>query len=245
MTTPKPDPAATEPDPAATKSGPADLPPWAWQWLHDFARWLFARVLRMIVRRRVHGRERVPVTGPVVMVANHSSMLDAPVIGSVVGRRCVFLTKQEMFTGLVGWFLTKVGQIPIRRGATDRAPLITALDVLRGGGLVGIFPEGTRGAGDVAQVHNGAAWLARSGDAVLLPVACRGTLRPSGSGRRWRPRVDVLIGEPLPVPTQKGRAGLTAASEQVRVALANLVSELDRLREGGAPDTNQRKVEST
>jgi 1-acyl-sn-glycerol-3-phosphate acyltransferase len=229
----------------ATTPGPADLPPGAWNWLHDFARWLFGWLLGLIVRRRVHGRERIPTTGPVVMVANHSSMLDAPVIGSVLGRRPVFLTKQEMFTGPVGWLLTRVGQIPIRRGTTDRAPLLTALGVLRGGGLIGIFPEGTRGAGDVAQVHNGAAWLARSGDAVLLPVACRGTLRPPGTGRRWRPRVDVLIGEPLRMPVQKGRAGLTAASEQVRVALANLVSELDRLRDGGAPDTNQRKVEST
>jgi 1-acyl-sn-glycerol-3-phosphate acyltransferase len=57
--------------------------------------------------------------------------------------------------------------------------------------------------------------------------------------------VDVLIGEPLPVPAEKGRAGLTAASDQVRVALAALVSELDRLRESAEPGTNQRKVEST
>jgi 1-acyl-sn-glycerol-3-phosphate acyltransferase len=229
----------------STTTTTADLAPGAWAWLHEVGRWLFRWVLAIIVRRRVHGLDRVPATGPVVMVANHSSMLDGPVIGSVIGRRPVFLIKQEMFKGPLGFLLTRVGQIPLRRGSADRASLLTAVRVLRGGGLIGVFPEGTRGSGDVAQAQNGAVWLARSGGAVLLPVACRGTLRQPGAGRRWRPRVDVLIGQPLPVPTERGRAGLEAATEQVRVALAALVSELDRLRAGDAPDTNQRKVEST
>jgi 1-acyl-sn-glycerol-3-phosphate acyltransferase len=225
-------------------TGALDLPPGAWPWLHDLGRVLVPVLTAPVVRRKVHGLERVPA-GPVVLVANHSSMLDGPLIGASLGRRPVFLIKQEMYKGVLGSLLTRVGQIPVRRGAPDRAPLLTAIDVLRGGGLIGIFPEGTRGSGDVAQVHNGAAWLARSGDAVLLPVACRGTYRVPGAGRRWRPRVDVLIGEPLPVPAAKGRAGLTAASDQVRVALTALVSELDRLRESAEPDTNQGKVEST
>jgi 1-acyl-sn-glycerol-3-phosphate acyltransferase len=225
-------------------SGTPDLPPGAWPWLHDLGRMLVPALTALVVRRKVYGRERIPA-GPVVLVANHSSMLDGPLIGSSLGRRPVFLIKQEMYKGVVGRLLTRVGQIPVRRGAPDRAPLLTAVGVLRGGGLIGIFPEGTRGSGDVAQVHNGAAWLARSGGAVLLPVACRGTYRVPGAGRRWRPRVDILIGEPLPVPAEKGRAGLTAASDQVRAALAALVSELDRLRESGEPGTNQRKVEST
>lgn len=213
-------------------SKPADLPPGTWLWLYRFGHAVFPWVMALLVRRRVYGRDRVPATGPILLVANHSSMLDGPVIVSVLRRRPVFLIKQEMFTGPLGAILTRVGQIPIRRDTVDRAPLQTALGVLRGGGLVGVFPEGTRGSGDVTRVHNGAAWLARSANAVLLPVACRGTLRPPGTRRRWRPKVDVLIGEPLPVPDQPGRAGLAAATEQVRGALAALVTELDRLRAG-------------
>lgn len=215
-----------------TESGPADLPPGTWLWLYRFGRWLFPWAMRLLVRRTVYGSEHVPASGPVVLVANHSSMLDGPVIVSVLARRPVFLIKEEMFAGPLGFLLRRVGQIPIRRDAVDRAPLLTALGVLRGGGLIGVFPEGTRGSGDVEQARNGAAWLARSGKAVLLPVACRGTLRPPGARRRWRPRVDVLVGEPLPVPAQPGRVGLAAATEQVRVALATLVDELDRLRAG-------------
>jgi 1-acyl-sn-glycerol-3-phosphate acyltransferase len=221
-----------------------DLPPGTWVWLHDFvrhaARWAFA----VPVRRHVHGREYVPPTGPVVLVANHSSLLDGPIIGSVLGRRPVFLIKQELFHGPLGLLLTRVGQLSVRRGEPDRGPLLAAVRVLRGGGLIGVFPEGTRGTGEVAAAHNGAAWLARAGNAVILPVACRGTLRPPGTRRRWRPRVDVLIGSPLPVPVGRGRTALVEATEQARAALAALVIELDRLR-GDAPDIKERKVESS
>ena len=205
-----------------TEPSAADLPPGTWVWLHDFGRRLFTGLWAVLVRRRVFGRERIPATGPVVLVANHSSMLDGPVIVSVLGRRPVFLIKRELFRGPLGWMLIRVGQIPLRRGEPDRAPLLAAVRVLRGGGLIGVFPEGTRGSGEVAAAHNGAAWLARSGNAVLLPVACRGTLRPAGVRRRWRPRVDVLIGEPLPVPAAKGRAALAEATEQTRSALAEI-----------------------
>jgi len=225
-----------------TRRSDADLPPGTWPWLHDFGRWVFSWFWAIAVRRRVSGRENLPSTGPVVFVANHSSLLDGPVIASVLDRRTVFLVKREMFRGPLGWALTRVGQLAVRRGAPDREPLLAAVRVLRGGGLIGILPEGTRGSGEVAAAHNGAAWLARSGDAVLLPVACRGTLRPPGTRLRWRPRVDVLIGEPLPVPAGKGRAALTEATEQVRATLAALVTELDR-RRGDAPAGAQAKVE--
>lgn len=220
-----------------------DVPPGTWLWLQNFGRWLFPWLFALIVRRTVMHTERVPASGPVVLVANHSSMLDGPVIASVVGRRPVFLIKQEMFRGPLGFVLRRIGQIPINRDSVDRAPLLTAVRVLRGGGMVGLFPEGTRGSGDVASVHNGAAWLARNGAAVVLPVACRGTYRAPGVRRRWRPRVDVLIGEPLPIPTARGRAGLAEATEGIRIALAAVVAELDRSRTDSSR-YGPRKVET-
>lgn len=117
--------------------------------------------------------------------------------------------------------------------AADRRPLLSALSVLRGGGLVAVFPEGTRTGGDVAAAQHGAAWLARAGGAVVLPMVCRGTHRPDGARRRLRPRVDVLVGEPLPLPALQvggGRAVLAAATETVRAVLAEMVAELDELR---------------
>jgi len=140
----------------------------------------------------------------------------------------VFLTKQEMFRGPLAWLLPRIGQLAVRRGEPDPAPLRAAVRVLRGGGMIGVFPEGTRGAGDVAAVQHGAAWLARAAGAVVLPVVVRGTRR--GPRRRFRPRVDVLVGTPLAVAPGGGRAGLVAATETVRAALAGLVVELDEVR---------------
>ncbi|MBB5958401.1 1-acyl-sn-glycerol-3-phosphate acyltransferase [Saccharothrix tamanrassetensis] len=206
------------------------LPPGTLPRLLDFGRWFARGPFSWAFRVRASGRSNLPADGPVVLVANHSSMVDGPILFGVLPRPVVFLIKQEMFRGLAGWGLRRIGQLPVRRGVPDRAPLLAAQQVLRGGGVVGVFPEGTRGAGDVAQAQQGAAWLARTTGAVVVPVACRGTLRPPGSGRRFRPVVDVLVGEPFEPPADKGRQGLEKATEQVRDRLATLVAELDSKR---------------
>jgi 1-acyl-sn-glycerol-3-phosphate acyltransferase len=208
----------------------ADLPPGAWGRLHDLARWVGTWLFVPLYRLHVHQRDLIPAAGPVVLVANHSAFVDGPLLFGLLGRRTVFLVKQEMFTGVVGWALARIGQLAVRRGQVDRRPLMAAVGVLRGGGLVAVFPEGTRGSGEVAAAEHGAAWLARSGGAVVVPVVCRGTRRPDGATRRWRPRVDVLVGKPLIIPAGGGRTGLTAATETIRAALAGMVRELDDLR---------------
>jgi 1-acyl-sn-glycerol-3-phosphate acyltransferase len=215
-----------------TADPPADLPDGASPALHRLARWIGVWLFHPFFRLRRHGRDRVPATGPVVLVANHSSLVDGPLIFGTVGRTVVFLIKRELFTGALGWWLPRIGQLSVRRGEVDRAPLMAAQRVLRGGGMIGVFPEGTRGAGDAAEARNGAAWLARSTGAVVLPVACRGTYRPPGAAHRFRPRVDVLVGEPFTVSDERGRAGLAIATEEIRVALSKLVVELDGLRGG-------------
>jgi 1-acyl-sn-glycerol-3-phosphate acyltransferase len=211
-------------------SAAAELPPGSWPWLHAVAKWIGSWLFVVLYRLHVHHWDRVPAGGAVVLVANHSAMVDGPLLFGLLRRPSVFLVKQEMFAGPLGPGLRRIGQIAVLRGAADRRPLTTALAVLRGGGVVGVFPEGTRGSGDVAAAQHGAAWLARSSGAVVLPVVCRGTRRPGGARRRFRPRVDVLVGEPLTIPAGGGRAGLAAATETVRAELARMVRELDEVR---------------
>jgi 1-acyl-sn-glycerol-3-phosphate acyltransferase len=208
----------------------ADLPPGASPWMHDAARWLGTWCFRPVLRVRAHHRDRIPANGAVVLVANHSAFVDGPLLFGLLGRRAVFLVKREMFRGPLRWLLPRIGQVPVRRGEPDRGALMAAVGVLRGGGLVGVFPEGTRGSGDVAAAQHGAAWLARSTGAKVLPVVCRGTRRPDGARRRFRPRVDVLVGEPLELPPGRDRGGLAAGTETVRAALAALVGEVDEVR---------------
>lgn len=219
---------ATVPD--ADRVSPAELPPGTSPGLHDLARRVGHWCFRPFLRVRVHHGDRIPVSGPVVLVANHSAMIDGPLLFGLLRRRAVFLAKHEMFRGPFAWLLPRIGQIAVHRGRPDPAPLRAAVAVLRAGGLVGVFPEGTRGVGDVAAAHHGAAWLARSTGARVVPVVIRGTRRAHGAWPRCRPRVDVLVGTPFAVPPGGGRAGLAAATETVRAALAGLVVDLDRRR---------------
>ena len=85
--------------------------------MHDLARWIGTWLWIPVYRLHVHGRERIPATGPVVVVANHSAFIDGPLLFGLFRRRTVFWVKQEMFTGPLGWALSRIGQIPVRRGA--------------------------------------------------------------------------------------------------------------------------------
>lgn len=202
---------------------------------HTFARWLGRRFFAFPYRVRAHNLERIPATGGIVVVANHSSFVDGPLIFGVIKmpRRMVFLIKNEMFKGLVGAYLRSAGQLGVKRGEPDRATLIAAQKVLKAGGTLGVFPEGTRGDGDMASAQQGAAWLARTSGALIVPMAVRGARRPEGSRRRFLPVVDILVGEPFEASTAKGRQGLAEATEQVRDRLVALVAELDTRRSNG------------
>jgi 1-acyl-sn-glycerol-3-phosphate acyltransferase len=195
----------------------------------DFGRWIGRWLQRPRFRVHRHNWDAIPVTGPLVVVANHSTMVEPQLLFGWLPRRTSFLVKAEIFRGPAGAGLRAIGQIPIKRATADRTPLLTAVGVLRAGGSVAVFPEGTRGSGDVAAAEQGAAWLARSSGAVVLPVACRGTVRVPGAGR-GRPVVDLLAGTPFDPQIPKGRTGLAEGTERIRVALADLVRDLDQMR---------------
>ncbi len=181
----------------------------------------------LMYRQRVEGIDRVPGDGPLVVVANHSNFFDGPALFGVLPRRVSFLIKAEAVTGPMGWLLRNVGQYAIRRDVPDRKPLLEALAQLKAGGAIGIFPEGTRGAGNVQNISGGAGWLAVRAGAAVLPVAVRGTARPEGRRRRFRPLVRILIGAPFAVPAGSGRTVVDATTDLIRERLSELVLELD------------------
>lgn len=222
----------------------AGLPDGAWPRLHDVGRGLARALIRSAFVVRVHGLRRVPRTGPVVLIANHSSLVEPQLIYGMLPRRAVFLIKEELNTGALGWALRRLGQIPVHRGGVNRDALMQARRVLAGGGVVCVFPEGRRGNGNVEAAEGGAAWLVRASGAEVVPLASRGTLRPTGRRRRFRPRVDVLLGEPLRIEIGRGRQGLDEGTERMRRELAALVCSLDTWREHGpGTESDVRKEE--
>ncbi|HEX6196942.1 MAG TPA: lysophospholipid acyltransferase family protein [Jiangellaceae bacterium] len=185
-----------------------------------------SRILAWAVWRvSVHGAENVPESGPVILAPNHLGFVDGPLLYGQCPRPVHTLTKREMFAGPVGWVLSWAGQIPIDRDQPGREALRTVTNVLADGRVVAIFPEGTRGAGDFAELRTGLAWFALRSGAPVVPVVflgsgSRGTTL--GSLPRFRSRIRVVFGEPVRVGAGDGRtsrAALEAASKDLRDAL--------------------------
>lgn len=194
-----------------------------------WSRWIGWFLARGVWATDVVGAHHVPRTGPVLLAANHTGVVDGPILAGVSPRPTHILVKEEMFHGPVGLVLRAAGQIPVDRQG-GRTALTTALGVLRRGGVVGIFPEGNRGRGDATSARAGIAWLALNGQAPVVPVAILGTRRTGesvGHVPGFRRRLVVEFGEPVVVeraPGVSGRAALVAANEAVRVTLSDLVT---------------------
>ena len=113
---------------------------------------------------------------------------------AIVGPRPVHaLTKRELFTGPLGPFLIGAGQIPVHRDEVDPPAVKIALRVLRDGGVAGVFPEGTRGAGEVERGAGGAAYLAMATGATVVPMAFLGTRLPGGSSNSLPPAGSRMV----------------------------------------------------
>lgn len=151
-------------------------------------------------RPRVLGAWRVPAHGPVILAPNHSNVLDGPMVIGTAPRPSHFLVKQEAFVGPLDLFMRATGQLPVDRAGTDRTAITTALGVLKRGGVLGIFPEGTRGEGDFGSLHGGLAYFALRSGAPIVPVACFGTTERGRVIRGLPPlraRIDVVFGDPF------------------------------------------------
>ena len=186
------------------------------------------RVLaHLLLRVDVVGRHHVPSEGAVLLAGNHSGLLDGPLVFFFAPRPTVLLTKSEIFVGIwprpLGW----LGLVPVHRGAADRAALQAGLAALATGGVVGVFPEGTRGSGDLAQVADGLAYLAVRSGATVVPIAVTGTAAALPKGRvlpRFRAPVRVAFGPPVVVSVEgdpRARRTVRAAAEQLRRALVD------------------------
>ncbi|GEK20938.1 lysophospholipid acyltransferase family protein [Cellulomonas xylanilytica] len=193
-----------------------------------WSRWIGRFLARVLWNTDVAGAHRVPADGPVLFAANHTGIIDGPILLGVSPRPSHMLVKSEMFWGPVGMVLRAAGQIAVERDG-GRSALSSALVVLKRGGVVGVFPEGNRGRGDAASARAGIAWLALNGHAPVVPVAVLGTRRTGesvGHVPGLRRRLAIEFGEPLLLERGagvSGRAALESANESIRVALAELV----------------------
>ncbi|MFC9909121.1 lysophospholipid acyltransferase family protein [Streptomyces sp. NPDC059862] len=183
---------------------------------------------------RVLGAWRVPAAGPAILAVNHSHNIDGPMVMGVAPRPTHFLVKKEAFVGPLDPFLTRIGQLKVDRDTTDRAAITRALDVLSAGGVLGIFPEGTRGEGDFAALRAGLAYFAVRSGAPIVPVAVLGSSERQGRLIKGLPplrhRIDVVFGEPFEAGDGSGRRTRTALDEATERIQKQLTEHLENAR---------------
>ena len=160
-------------------------------------------------RWEVDGREAVPPRGGLIVVSNHLSNADSPMLVASIPRRLHFMAKRGLFANPLGWaFLTSVGVHPLDRNEAGIDALRWNLELLRRDCPVVLFPEGTRSrGGGMNRGKPGVAYIAAKSRASILPVGIVGTERIRGFWRIAFPlcNIRVRIGEPFTLPEIEGR----------------------------------------
>ena len=186
-------------------------------------------LVRYLYRLRATGTEHLPREGGFVLAANHTSSFDPWPLGlPLFPRRYLrFMAKSELYWWPLRHLLNGGGAFPVRRGLADREAIRTAVELVRKGEIVVMFPEGTRKRKGIrkrfeARPHTGAARIALDAGAPLVPAAIAGTDRLARLGP-----LRVAYGPPIALDDVRGKE----AREAAQVATDRLMAEIRRLRE--------------
>ncbi len=190
--------------------------------------WLYFRLAHGL---RVEGVEQVPARGGCIVAGNHASVLDPPLMGCPIRHREVhYLAKAELFRPPLGWFLRQVGAVPVERGRGDVGALRRALELLREGRVLGLFPEGTRSPdGRLQPPKRGLGFLVAKAGVPVVPAFLSGTFEAWPKGVRYprlgRP-VSVRYGPPISPEEVLALADRDEGYEQVAALVMARIAQL-------------------
>ncbi len=183
-------------------------------------------MLHVYFRGRIYGAENVPQGGPLIVVSNHASYFDPPILSCCVRRPVAYMAKEELFhIPVLKQAIQLYGAYPVSRGTADRSAIRAALKCLENGWATGVYLEGSRTLdGRIADPKRGAALLAAKAQAPLLPVSLWGTQRilQKGSAIPRSIPITVRIGEVIPPPSSTDREELQAVTQRCAAAIMAL-----------------------
>lgn len=211
-------------------------------WFYAAVRGALVAFSRAFWRETFEGLEHVPREGPFVLAPVHRSNVDTPLVAGVTRRRLRYMGKEEVWKyRALGAVLSALGGFPVRRGTVDREAFRRCVAVIEGGEPLVVFPEGTRREGPrVAELSDGAAYIALRTGAPIVPVGIGGSARamPRGSKLLRPAKVHVVVGPPLhPERSESGRTSRRAVREltdRLRTELQRLFEEAER-KAGSSP----------
>lgn len=165
-------------------------------------RFIVSLIINAIYRVEVIGKDNVPSKGSALLCANHNRMLDMFLIGYKINRLVHYMAKEELFKiPIISSIIRFLGAFPVKRGSGDVRAVKTALELLRKGHIVGIFPEGTRTRGKFKnniKIKPGAALLAIKSGVPIVPVAIKGSYKPFSN-------MKVVFGQPIILDADKNK----------------------------------------
>lgn len=197
-------------------------------WFYRGTAYLGRFLLWCITRWKPDGRGNVPPRGAAIIVSNHLHNADPLFLAAAVtNRRITFMAKIELFQSPLAPLVRGYGAFPVRRFDSDAAALRSAMRLLHDGGLLGMFPEGTRSrSATLGQMHPGTALIALRTGVPIIPCALYGSEHVSHPLTLLRrPEIGVRIGEPIAIdavrrPTEAEIASLTA---RIREEIARML----------------------
>lgn len=192
--------------------------------VYAIVRHIFNFVTYTLIGMKVIGADNIPESDPLLLISNHASYFDPPLIGTAMRHRLIhFMAKEELFHNpLMGWFLRYVHTFPVRRGRVDRRAIVESFKILRDGGVLGIFPEGTsKDQGLLGEFHDGFAGIAIKSGAAVLPAA----IIHSRSLPFKKGPVYVVFGEPVRPPTVYNKETVRQFTEQIREIVLSMIKK--------------------
>lgn len=187
-------------------------------------------VLRLFADWKVDGVENVPPMGALIIIANHQSNIDPPLLSASLPRRIYFLAKSSLFMGYgVTWFLNSYGAFPVNREGGDVRAYRWIMGQLRAGKPVVLFPEGTRSRGGLSKAKPGIAQIALQSQASILPVGIEGSERLGTWMRVFNPtgRLRVNIGPVFSIPPIEGKPSKELLDSITDMIMQRVALQLD------------------
>jgi 1-acyl-sn-glycerol-3-phosphate acyltransferase len=191
--------------------------------MYRFLRILLRLLFRLLYRVKIEGLQHIPAQGPVILCANHISVLDPPFIGTYLNRKLRYLAKAELFEiPVFNRLITYLGAIPVKRGGVSKESIKRVLEILRQGEMICIFPEGTR-SGQLAAGKKGAASFALKTGATVIPAVI------IGDYKLFRP-MKIIYGPPVDLDRYRE----DDAQDQLEAATEAIMNAIRRLMDQGA-----------